>query len=769
MHRLVIFLFLLASAISFGQSWQLSKNTAAESRSMLLMQAATDYYADGYRQKGKAALLEIFNYCAARKDLAGELRSFMAMGRYSIKDETLFSELVTAQEKLVKQYKNKVAGKAIRYAQDSVTNFMLNTVLQLYKNSSIDLSLKFCAQVIEFRKFSDPTDIRPYDMMTLFSIYKGDLNKAFFYGLKAVSIQENSGITKLSERPYDNLGKAYAEIGNNDLALKYYQRAISILREKDTLVYGEILKNTTQLLLRLGKPEQALLVVNENITSRNFDDPYERATIKEIYGNCYFVLGQYDAAEKNYLERYSEVTRLNDKVELLIASVPLAKLYIKIGEYKKAVFYLTQLDNDTTKGWVPISVQRDVQSMFYQADSASGNYLSALAHIKLYKLLNDSIFSTTKNRQIEELKVQYETVKKDQRIQLLKKQGVVQTAKLQEEQLQHEIENQNKKQQLEVLAYEAEKKDKDIKLKEQHIQLLINQGELKNAALQRTLFIRDVSLAGAILLVVLLLLVYRGYRVKRKNNINLQKQKEIIRQNNLDLHLLNYQQHKLLAEKEWLIKEVHHRVKNNMQIIISLLNAQAEFLENPFALSAIMESRERMQAMALIHKRLYLSNEDTLINMRSYVREMVDYLDSGFSNAGNISFQIDVDDIGLDIAQVVPLGLIINEAITNAVKYAFPDGRSGSIRIELLRRTDDHISMNISDNGVGSPKGSAIGDSNSFGIQLMRLFAEQLEGELSFETDRGLSISLIFKEQQRTDKVSYLLNRQPQYGEDIDR
>ena len=630
------------------------------------------------------------------------LNSFLTLARNIPKDETLFPELVAARDKLVTTYRTGADKKAIRIAEDSATDLLLAGVWRLCQANKMDLSLRICAQVIEFRKAIDPTDIRPYDMMTLYSVYKGDLDKAVFYGLKAASIQENSGSSELSERPYDNLGKAYAELGKNDLALTYYQRAISILRKKDTVVYGEILKNITQLLIRMGRPEQALAVVNDNISSRSFADPYDRQTIKEVYGNCYFALGQYGKAENNYLERYDAVAKMHDKVELLIASVPLAKLYIKIHAYDKAGFYLTQLAGDSNKGWEPISVQRDVQNMLYQADSAREEYVAAIGHLKQYKLLNDSIFNTAKNRQIEELRVQYETVEKDQHIQLLT-------------------------------------------------------------------VIRDVSLAGAVLLVLLLVLVYSRYRVKRKNNIVLRTQKEIIRQNNLELQVLNDSQNKLLAEKEWLMKEVQHRVKNNLQIIISLLNAQAEFLDNPVALNAIIESRERMQAMALIHQRLYLSNEDTLIGMRSYVREIVEYLESGLSSAGRISFEVAVDEIELDIAQVVPLGLMINEAITNAIKYAFPDGRSGVVRIVMLRTAEDKIRMTISDNGVGFTRNAAIAESNSFGIQLIRLFAEQLEGTLRFETERGVSISLLFKQQQRVAGFPHLLTRHIRYGENIDR
>ena len=778
MHKPLLILLMLLPITFFGQSSnaiiratdiQPEKNTETDSRTLLLLQSANADYAKKDLQKGKATLLEAFNYCSNKKYLDGELKSFIAIATHVAADESLYTELLTTQNKIITSNKSPTARREIRVIQDSAMKVLLNAAIQLYFDNKIQSVEKFCLQLIEFRKVCDPSDIRPYDMMSLYSVYSGNLNKALLYGLKAASIQEKKANAILSERPYDNVGKAYSELGNNELALQYFYKAISILRKKDTVVYATLLKNITQVFLRMGKPEQALSVLNENIASRRFDDPFDKETIKDIYGNCYLALGQYDAAEKEFLERYSETARLNSKVALLIASAPLAKLYMIKSDYKKASFFLDQLASDTNRSLVPISVQRDVQNMLYQSDSANGNYASALSHLKLHKVLNDSIFNTTKNKQIEELKVQYETAKKDQNIQLLTKQSLLQATTLRQEQLHYQLENEQKKQQFELLAYQAEKKNKDIKLQEQHIQLLIKQDELKNAALQKTLFTRNVSLVGAVLLILLLVLLYSRYRIKQKNNIELQTQKDIIRQKNKELQLLNDQQHKLLAEKEWLMKEIHHRVKNNMQIIISLLNAQAEFLENPSALSAILESRERMQAMALIHQRLYLSNENTLINMRSYVKEMVSYLHSSFANPGNISFQVAVEDIELDIAQVVPLGLMINEAITNAVKYAFPDGKSGTVRIVLQRMQNEHLLMKITDNGKGFHHNSPIEASTSFGIQLMRLFAEQLEGKLSFETEKGVSISLLFKEQQNIDNISYSLTTQQQDGENINR
>jgi two-component sensor histidine kinase len=251
----------------------------------------------------------------------------------------------------------------------------------------------------------------------------------------------------------------------------------------------------------------------------------------------------------------------------------------------------------------------------------------------------------------------------------------------------------------------------------------------------------------AIMLALLPALIYSRYRLKQRNNRQLREQEEEIRSQYLSLKKLNTAQKKLLAEKEYLIKELHHRIRNNLQIVISLLNAQSDFLESPPALLAIRESRERMQAIALIHQKLYQTDNAALIYMRSYIQELVASLESSFTDRGGISFQLDIDPITLDMSQAVPLGLILNEGITNAVKYAFPPGQSGEISVALRQGPGQEIFLKIADKGKGLPHDFDLSESHSLGVQLMKLFAEQLEGEISFHTGDGVQISLIFKQQ----------------------
>ena len=175
------------------------------------------------------------------------------------------------------------------------------------------------------------------------------------------------------------------------------------------------------------------------------------------------------------------------------------------------------------------------------------------------------------------------------------------------------------------------------------------------------------------------------------------------------------------------------------------MNAQSEFLTHPSALDAIKESRERMQAIAIIHQKLYQLENSAQVNMRSYLNELIENIKNSFDDNKRIRFKEDVSDIWLDISQSVPLGLILNEAITNAVKYAYPKNESGVVHISLKAQDADKIQLKITDNGKGLPAGINIDQSKSLGLQLIKLFSEQLEAELYFINDKGLQIILNFK------------------------
>jgi two-component sensor histidine kinase len=245
---------------------------------------------------------------------------------------------------------------------------------------------------------------------------------------------------------------------------------------------------------------------------------------------------------------------------------------------------------------------------------------------------------------------------------------------------------------------------------------------------------------------LLFVFVYSRYRLKQRSNKLLQDQQKIISQKNEALQQTIEEKDCLLEEKEWLVREIHHRVKNNLQMVISLLNAQSEFVNHPSAVDAIRESRERMQAIALLHQKLYQTDTSTRINMRAYISELVDNIRSSVADTERMEFRVDVDPgIDLDISQSVPLGLILNEGITNSIKHAYGENNKGTIRISLQYMRDQQLQLKIADQGKGLSEGIDTEHFDTLGLQLIKLFAEQLEGDLFFINNNGLEIILNFK------------------------
>ncbi len=204
----------------------------------------------------------------------------------------------------------------------------------------------------------------------------------------------------------------------------------------------------------------------------------------------------------------------------------------------------------------------------------------------------------------------------------------------------------------------------------------------------------------------------------------------------------------LLKEKETLLKEIHHRVKNNMQVISSLLRIQTNQTTDEGALLALKEGQSRVQSMSLIHQDLYQHDNLTGIHMKDYVDKLAKSLLQTYQlSPEQVSIYTEVDDITLDVDTVVPLGLIINELVTNALKYAFPNNRVGTINISL-KDHQDSLLLKVKDDGAGiSPEAQEKG----FGSGLIKAFARKLEGALTIDSTNGTLVTLIIQDYQRVD------------------
>jgi two-component sensor histidine kinase len=203
-----------------------------------------------------------------------------------------------------------------------------------------------------------------------------------------------------------------------------------------------------------------------------------------------------------------------------------------------------------------------------------------------------------------------------------------------------------------------------------------------------------------------------------------------------------------LREKEVLLKEIHHRVKNNLQVISSLLNLQARYLPDPAARAIFSQSQNRVQSIALVHERLYESADLSHVNFAKYVFVLLDNIFDtyGATNRG-ISKVIDVGDANLTVDVAIPCGLIVNEVVTNALKHAFPDGRTGTVRVSLSEGPAEMLNLTIEDDGVGIPPGIDPRNTVSLGLDLVTTFAEQLNADMDIVREGGTSFRFRFRKE----------------------
>jgi len=202
-----------------------------------------------------------------------------------------------------------------------------------------------------------------------------------------------------------------------------------------------------------------------------------------------------------------------------------------------------------------------------------------------------------------------------------------------------------------------------------------------------------------------------------------------------------------VQEKEALLQEVHHRVKNNLQIISSLLNLRSESSKDPEALQMLRESQDRVRSMALIHEKLYQSQDLKEVEFGSYLRDLTNHLTHSYgTESAGIRLTTRADDVSLSIDKAVPCGLIINELVSNALKHAFPDGREGEITIALRLGSDQHLTLSVADDGVGLPADPGLDTPETLGLQLIQVLTDQMDGTVNVSSSegKGVEVSIVF-------------------------
>jgi two-component system, sensor histidine kinase PdtaS len=565
-------------------------------------------------------------------------------------------------------------------------------------------------------KVNDSSRHKTTDFLAHCYAINGNFKEAFFYFQESVKYATEINADIDICLYYYRAGRISYNVHEIDKGTVYLTRALHLAElQRDTSLCIHIsFIISREGLIEAGKYQEGLNSMLEII--KKYPDAVKNNNTVNLdilngLANCYFHLKQYTVAEKYYVQAMNIAER-EQGLGLPLHKIPIyqdiGRLYMQQKKMNEAAVYFTKALQLSEKIKSLPNIKK-TQLELFKLDSVNGNYLSALKHYQSYKTITDSLFNVAKSKQITELEIQYK-----------------------------------------------------IEQKEKEVQLLTNQSQLQQVTIRQGKSFRDAVIAGAVLLLLLLFVLFSRYQVKQRANIQLLAKQEQINLQNASLEQLVMEEKrilsekdKLLEEKEWLMKEIHHRVKNNLQIVMSLLNSQSAYLKDDAALAAIKESQHRIHAISLIHQKLYQSEDFSLVDVSAYIKEVIEYLADNLDAAHQIEFQFSIEPVELDVAQAVPLGLILNEAVTNAIKYAFPDSRKGKVNIHLQGTFAEGMMLTIQDDGIGLPLDFDWRNTQSLGMTLMKGLCKQLDGQFDITGNNGVTVKIKFMPvQQHVSKAT---------------
>lgn len=549
--------------------------------------------------------------------------------------------------------------------------------------------------------------------------YQGGYSQAITYHEKSLDIHEALGNQLGMARALGNIGLVYMNQDNYAKALDYYQRC----QEKFELLGDQlgVAKNLANIALiyYYQKDFEPSLIYNQKCLDIYETLGNQSGIAEALYSmaNIYYRQSDYTRSMDHYQRSLEIRESLGDQLGIASVLEKMGDLHQAQGDpdlaldlYRKSLAILEPLGDKRGIGNVLLSIgqihleQGDFQKARLNGEKAlpHARAIESLATLRdISKLLHQTykaIGNTPRALEMYELHVQM--------------RDSINTEENQRASIRFQFEQQAL---ADSLANEQEKA----------LAQLGYENELSRQRLQLG-FAGGIGLLFASLAIVL----YRTNRRRQRTNQLLSTQKQEIE--------VKSQQNELL------LKEIHHRVKNNLEIVSSLLELQTEQTEDEVAQSAMKASQSRVQSMGILHQKLYQGENLAIIEMQDYFRNLSDNLLDTFDASETVQVNCEMVPLELDIDTAVPIGLIINELMTNSLKYAFPQGQEGGIQISLAAAEENYLQLTYADNGIGKPVSSP-STGTGFGTQLISLLTRQLEGTMQEEQGQGTKVHFRLK------------------------
>lgn len=555
--------------------------------------------------------------------------------------------------------------------------------------------------------------------------YQNQPVKALDYAFIYQKIADTGDSLKYKAKADNFIGMCYYMNGETDKAIQFYVAGIKKFEQLNDVWFVSMLNNNIGAAYQhRKKPKETILYYEKAL--KGFESLKDTIWMANLYNNISIQkneLGLFDE-ELNLKQKALKIYQaLKDTQMILLTKGNLAHTYFKTGDYQKS------LEN----------AEAFLKSPYNKAD-LSERVTVMLAYAYTLQKTGE------KSRSMQVIK---------EALQLSEKNGFKETsmkahqhmASLYEEQqnykeayvhfkkyfaLQDTLFNQQKDETINELLvkYETEKKDAEI--------ILLNaENEVKNLQISKSTFVRNGLIFGLVMVSLLAFLAWRLKNIKTKNN--------------LELTSKNQQISKTLEEKNILLREIHHRVKNNLQVVSSLLKLQSQYIEDEGAVKAIAEGRNRVHSMALLHQNLYKEDNLTGVDMKEYFTNLTEGLFDAYNiSSEKITLQTDIQPLMLDIDTVIPLGLIANELISNSLKHAFDEGTKQAKIFVHFYEKNGQLVFQVSDNGKGYHPEKAGEGKKSFGQKLIRSLSDKLEADMDIKIENGTHVTLTIKDYQKS-------------------
>lgn len=531
---------------------------------------------------------------------------------------------------------------------------------------------------------------------------------------------------------YNGMADIFFAYNNYDKAEEYYAKAYHLTKKEGIRMdHGLIINRLGNLYSQQNNPEKFAVILREHEQFvKNGKKDFRKDPVHSL---LFLDWGNTSLSQKiSFMKSVKEENVKNGFLQVAASSnFYLASLYESAEQPEEALKYLYENRDFFINKNIPADVYPNLQYI-YKLQIKTGKTTEAILTANQLMELNTKIADIANNETALELEKKYETAKKEKEIELLNSQNKLNALELQSEMQQRMgLERENilkdstilQQEQLAVLA----KREKDLKYSELEKEKLLSvslarENELKEKLLFDGKKRNRLLLTGLALLAVAGTVILYQYGRQRSKNGIIEKQRA-------DLEVLN--------------REIHHRVKNNLQVISSLLDLQSETTDDSKTAEKFQEGSQRVQSMAYIHQNLYQGDSIDSIDIQQYISMLTNNLMQSYNaDPDKITLTADIEAIKLHSDTVIPLGMIINELVSNALKYAFKNKQQGQIQV-VLKRVNEKLLLQVKDNGVGMPDNIDISTGNSFGYKIIKAFTQKLKGLMTINSKNGTDVQLL--------------------------